>query len=201
VFARELHDDTLQSLYAIGMVIDGACRKNTSKPDELLRVLMQIVPEINRIIASLRIALAGLESHHSDPARLRQVLLRMLDTLSKPAGLNVATSLDVGALALLNRTQAFHLLRFTREVITNTVKHAQAKNLSMELKQADSFVELTVSDDGIGLPTDAVQRGGNGLENLQRRADAMKAFLLWEHPNEGGLKMKMKIPIHEEQEP
>jgi len=197
VFARELHDDTLQSLYAIGMAIDAAGRKTESNPAELTRLLTRIVPEINRTIASLRVAIAGLENHRTDPARLRQVLLRLLESLAKPSGLEVEANLDPEAIALLDRGQTFHLVRFVREILTNTLKHSQAKSFRLDLRRVPAGIELVAADNGTGLPGDAASRGGAGLLNLGRRAENMNATLKWEHPPEGGLKITLEIPHHE----
>lgn len=200
VFARELHDDTLQSLYAIGMAIDAAGRKTDPNPAEISHLLARTVPEINRTIASLRVAIAGLENHRTDPARLRQVLLRLLDSLAKPAGLEVHANLEAEAIALLNRGQTFHLVRLVREILTNTLKHARAKSFRLDLHRVAAGVELVASDDGVGLPVDASERGGNGLQNLARRAENMNATLKWEQPPGGGLKITLEIPHHEDDE-
>lgn len=200
VFARELHDDTLQSLYAIGMAIDAAGRKADPNPTELSHLLARIVPEINRTIASLRVAIAGLENHRTDPARLRQVLLRLLDSLAKPAGLEVHANLEADAIALLNRGQIFHLIRLVREILTNTLKHARARSFRLDLHRVAAGVALVAEDDGVGLPADASERGGNGLLNLARRAENMNATLKWEQPPGGGLKITLEIPHDEDDE-
>ncbi|MDX6765961.1 MAG: CHASE4 domain-containing protein [Candidatus Methylacidiphilales bacterium] len=194
LFARELHDDILQTLYAMGMAIDAAERNKAVKPQEIRRLLSQIVPEINRAIAALRIAIAGLESRRTEPARLRQVLLRILDSTLGHCGVAVATQIDEAAISRLDRNQIFHLIRLIREVATNTAKHAKAGHFRLEIVPSADAIQIIAEDDGVGLPAHSAETGGSGLNNLMLRAEQMGARLAWETNQPSGLRVRIDIP-------
>lgn len=128
IFARELHDDTLQSLYAMGMVLDSTQRSLGADDHPASESLAPIVPEINRLIASLRVAIAGMERTQADPRRLAQTLTRIIESVCAPAGLRPAPDIDASALGALSREQTFQLVRMVRELAANAARHSGGKN-------------------------------------------------------------------------
>ena len=67
-----------------------------------------------------------------------------------------------------------HLFRIAQEALTNAVTHAQASRVSVLLAFAVDGVELTVSDDGRGLPPGKPERGFHfGLPGMRERARAL----------------------------
>jgi len=62
-----------------------------------------------------------------------------------------------------------HLWLIFKEMVTNAVRHSEAKQLDVIFKYENGMLKLVVQDDGIGMDVDQVRKG-NGLVNIQKRA-------------------------------
>jgi signal transduction histidine kinase len=86
-------------------------------------------------------------------------------------------AVEVEARGLPRRLSAaaeHHLFRIAQEALTNAVTHAQASRVSVALVFAERGVELTVSDDGRGIPPGPPERGFHfGLSGMRERARAL----------------------------
>jgi signal transduction histidine kinase len=69
-----------------------------------------------------------------------------------------------------------HIYRMIQESINNAIKHAKAKDIEIDLKYNNQKLEITIQDNGIGFDVTKAQTS-NGLKNLQKRADRLKANL------------------------
>jgi two-component system, LuxR family, sensor kinase FixL len=85
----------------------------------------------------------------------------------------------------LGETTATHLYRIAQEAITNAVKHGNATRIEIRCAIANGHLELTVADNGIGIPAGASERGGLGLHIMSYRARAIGGDLSV-GPRDGG---------------
>lgn len=89
---------------------------------------------------------------------------------------------------VLEPTPALHILRIAQECLQNAFKHARATQVKVALEVTEQRLTLSIWDNGEGMAQDADDaRGtGNGLENIQTRADEIGAQLHWEStPGQG----------------
>lgn len=94
-----------------------------------------------------------------------------------------------------NDSQALLTFRIVQELISNSVKHANATSLNVALMWADKYLSVTVSDDGIGL-TLREDRSGVGWWNIKQRATQLKAAVSIGHPpSKRGTLVVVKIPL------
>jgi|GEM_PF-2626621 len=193
IFARELHDDTLQSLYAMGMVLDGTQRTLGADDHPAGETLAPLVPEINRLIATLRVAIAGMERTQADPQRLAQTLTRILESVCRPAGLSLVSEIDPATLGRLSREQTFHLVRIVRELASNAARHAGGNHFRFALQHRGNFVIIEAEDDGQGFEPDEAGLAGHGLANLRKRCQAMNAAIRWEAAQPRGTRAVIEI--------
>ena len=82
------------------------------------------------------------------------------------------------------------------EMLTNTVRHAQATNVRFRVVVSDDITLLQWSDNGVGLALDA-QRG-NGLNNIQRRASRINATVNIESAPDLGTRYTLTFPMRKE---
>jgi len=105
---------------------------------------------------------------------------------------------DLGLNVLENNVRAI-LFRNTRELLTNVIKHAQAKKVTVRIQKEENQVLLTVQDDGIGFDPAAAskrngQNGGFGLFSInERMLDMAGAFEIVSAPGEG-CKVILTVP-------
>jgi two-component system CheB/CheR fusion protein len=82
-----------------------------------------------------------------------------------------------GTIPELNNTLAMHVYYIAQEAVINAVKHGRSSQVTVNLKQIDNGILLTVQDDGIGFrPTDR-ERVGMGIGIMRYRAKVIGATL------------------------
>ena len=67
-------------------------------------------------------------------------------------------------------TAATHLYRIAQEAVNNALKHSKAQRITLHLEDRNHWVELSVEDNGKGLPDSNAQKPGMGLQVVQHRA-------------------------------
>ncbi len=79
------------------------------------------------------------------------------------------------------------LYRIAQEALNNALKHAQARRITVSLRQVQRTVTLEIADDGIGFdPSTALEYGGLGLDGMEERAAQLGARLtVQSRPGEG----------------
>ena len=104
-----------------------------------------------------------------------------------------AIHLDLPAdLSMTDPRRAQVLLRCAQEMITNSVRHARAKNLWISLVQDVDGVSLTARDDGRGVgKVDA----GNGLEGMRERLRQLGGELKIESSPGAGFALRAWVPM------
>jgi len=70
-----------------------------------------------------------------------------------------------------------NIFRIIQELVTNSTKHAEAKEINVQISCRDKNIQLTVEDDGIGYLTDENNSKGIGLKNIKSRIDYLQATL------------------------
>jgi signal transduction histidine kinase len=76
-----------------------------------------------------------------------------------------------------NDATATHLYRIAQEAISNAVRHARAKTISLALRPAGDDAVLTITNNGAPLPAEPGRSGGMGLRIMQYRAELIGATL------------------------
>jgi two-component system sensor kinase FixL len=99
-----------------------------------------------------------------------------------------------GTVPELDAEVATHLYRIVQEATHNAVKHARAGQLSIFVEGGRRCLELTVRDDGVGLP-EQPPPGGMGLHLMHYRARMIGAALRVEAGPEGGTQVMCTLPL------
>jgi signal transduction histidine kinase len=97
---------------------------------------------------------------------------------------------------LMTQPQVLNLGRIIREAVSNVIRHAQASQVTVNLSSSDKHLSLTVSDNGIGLPTESASTKGRGLHNIQKRATLLGGEVHFTALTTGGLKLCLQLPLH-----
>ncbi|HEU0315728.1 MAG TPA: sensor histidine kinase, partial [Solirubrobacteraceae bacterium] len=165
-WARELHDETLQSLAALRVGLSAALR---AADDERLRTAVDhAIGQIGSEIKNLRALIAELR-----PAALDELgLLAAIDGLAartrQDHGLEVEVDADLGGLDRLAPELEGTVYRLVQESLTNVAKHAGATSVEIRLRRGGGAVELEVQDDGRGFDP-AAPNEGFGLMGMRER--------------------------------
>lgn len=164
--ARDLHDLVIQRLFATGMSLEGSLR---GMPPAAAERVQRAVDDLDDTIKEIRTAIFALQSPAPlSGAGLRAAILHGIDNAASGLGFSPTVHIDGSVDSLVPPSVAEQLLAVLRETLSNVARHAHATAVSIDITVAPDVVELTMTDDGVGLPP-AGRR--SGLMNLQRRAD------------------------------
>jgi signal transduction histidine kinase len=90
-----------------------------------------------------------------------------------------------------------HITQVVREALSNVVQHANASQVTVNLSYLGHATRLTISDNGQGIPVDALANGSHqsqGLANMQARARMLDGTLNLESKPGQGLQLVLTIP-------
>jgi len=85
----------------------------------------------------------------------------------------------------LDKKSEVNIFRIIQELITNSVKHASASEISVQIVKRDSILQITVEDDGKGFKPSLSKSSGIGLKNIKSRVDYLGAELDFSSDNNG----------------
>lgn len=188
--ARDLHDGALQQVYAAGLLAQSLAKK---APPESSEGLQRLVLAINQTIEQLRTFLTQAQ------AEIQNIeLIPALESVIAETRLVVPieTRWETPRPPLLTPEQISHLTAFTREALSNAIRHAQTESIEVRLECVDERLRLTIRDFGLGLPETA--EAGFGLRNMRDRARLLGAELRFESLPSKGTTITLDLPIEEE---
>lgn len=192
---RDLHDHTIQSIYALGLRIDECAATVEQQPAQVKSRLSGALQDVNRIIRELRNVIMGLESSLIRPQEFRTALKSLSLALGVERSSAIRLDLEQAGIDRLTPAEATELVHLTREALSNTIRHAEAQSATVRLYLQDGLLRFSVEDDGKGFDTTQPTRPeGLGLRNMARRAERLGArFTVASSPGHG-TKIVLDIP-------
>jgi signal transduction histidine kinase len=166
--ARELHDGTIQSLFTVGLGLQGTASL-VGEPEAVQR-LHAAVEELDRVIRDLRNYIFGLEPGVLAEQRLGSALEDIVEEFQHRTGVVAIAEIDPAAAAALAQDAA-EVVQLVREALSNVSRHAGAATCRVSLNRdpdAD-VVQLEIDDDGRGFDPGSLKGTGRGLGNLRAR--------------------------------
>lgn len=185
--ARDLHDGPASHLAAVAWGADALALEPTLQPAELQAQLREISERARRGMADLRDVAQGLVLDDTRASALVRAL-EQGSALPRSCRLEATCSGD----ATLRPGVFEQLLLAGREALLNAARHAGATVVSVQLTLDQDALELTISDDGCGLPHDATTRSTGGLAHLRSRAQILGGSLAL--TTERGTRVVLRVP-------
>ena len=190
--ARELHDDMSQRLAALSI---GLSAMKSRLPQNLR-------PEMSRLqdnALALENEIRNL-SHQLHPGILQHAGLAAA-LKARCAELRDGGTLDVslhveGELGTIDPAVSLCIYRVSQEALNNVVRHAQAKHTEVHLSRRDSWLQLSVRDDGRGFDVAMARAdGGLGLTSLEERVRSAGGSLTIESRSGFGTEVCAQVPV------
>lgn len=163
--AQDLHDRLGGTLAALKMSLR---RKENKVSEEDLEIVDEAVQEVRNIAHNLS---SGLMQKYG----LNQALQQLKSTVEKSGGLKFNVFLHP-KISILGQGVAVELYRIVQELVNNTIKHAQATEVSLQTNFDGNTFNLIYEDNGKGFSPSEV-KSGIGLENIKARVKRMGGTL------------------------
>lgn len=188
---RELHDGVIQSLFAVGMSLQGTSMASTD--DATRRRLDGAVEELDRAIIDLRNYIFGLRPAILADHQLGSVLQELAQEFSLASGVVTVAEVEAKAAAELSEVSA-DVVQLVREALANVRKHSRASTCRVSLRLDGDSATLEIDDDGAGFDPSSVRKG-LGLDNLRKRAEGLGGEgTIDSVPGEGTL-VSIRLPL------
>ena len=164
-WARELHDETLQGLGGLRMLLSSG--RKSDDPAALPEVVDTAIEQLGRDIENLRTLITELRPAALDELGLAPAIESLISRVSAVEGVDVDLQLDVGDRRLTPELETT-VYRIVQEALSNVAKHSGAQRVRVRVERTYTAVEVEVADDGRGF--DVEQRGeGFGLVGMRER--------------------------------
>lgn len=191
--AADVHDDPVQALAAVDLRLGLLRRKLRESAPDLLDTVEPLQASVSGATDRLRALLFDLE-----PPDLQRGLAAALDRAAEEMFEHTDTQWSVEAgdePELPDATRAI-AYRIAKEAMNNVRKHAHAGRVTLTVTGVRGGVELTVTDDGVGLPTDPLQAlpGHRGIFNMQDRAAVAGGSCTVVRGERGGTEVRAWLP-------
>jgi signal transduction histidine kinase len=170
-WARELHDETLQGLGGLRVVLASA-RRSTDL-DTLRSSLDGAIEQIGQEIANLRALITELRPAALDELGLGPALDGLIERARTLYGLEISSTIEFThgpspSRATLDPDLETTIYRMVQESLTNAAKHSEASHIAVEVVEDREAVRVVVRDDGRGFDLDA-PASGFGLTGMRER--------------------------------
>ena len=171
--ARDIHDELGGILVSAKMDISSVSNALEAKDPALAQRLGRALATLDDGVALKRHIIEELRPTLLDNLGLGAALDWQVREVCKRAGLNCELTIPEDT-SNLSPDVGIALYRIVQEALTNVVKYAGAKKVSIALTRNDADVELTISDDGVGLPERASHdRLSHGISGMRQRVRAL----------------------------
>ena len=191
--ARDLHDTVSQELFAAHMILSGVSQQALKLDREKMQTQLQSVAAILETAQKdLRVLLLHLRPVELEEKSLVEGIQILLKELEDKSDLKVSLKQNVSKLP---KKIEEHVFRILQELISNTLRHAQASCLDVYLYQTDVELQLKVVDNGIGFQLGSFDDLSYGLRNIKERVEDMAGTVQLLTAPKQGLAVDIRIPL------
>jgi signal transduction histidine kinase len=189
--ARELHDETGQALTSIllGLKSVEDAKSSTeaaAAAAQLRELVVSTLQDVRRLAVELR-------PKALDDFGLVSALERLVETFREQTGIQVDLEPRLGKDRLPPDVETT-LYRITQEALTNVVKHAEARRVSIVLTRRDASISAVIEDDGRGFGKDDAGENGLGLLGMRERIALVGGRLDVESSPGSGTTLSIEVP-------
>jgi PAS domain S-box-containing protein len=171
---QDLHDSLCQHLTAIAyMARSVALRLKNHRVIEVEHI-EKIAELINDGVTEARTIARGLHPVEMEPPGLVTALATLVKQPHWPVRCRLEADEEI---SVQDSTVALHLYRIAREALINANKYARAREIIVRMRRSTKGIELSIIDDGVGIPADSPLGSGMGFHIMQYRARSMGAHL------------------------
>ena len=172
--SQDLHDNLLQSLYAVGMGLELTKQRIQRISRTNAKRLEESVGQLNQVIREVRTFISDVEP----PVVLEQTIADLLRALAGSFTATGAGEIIVGvddeAGVRLSPEQRTHVLAIAKEALSNSIRHTKADKRTLSLRRQGNKIRLEISDNGLGFSPAQRRAQGMGLQNMRARARKLR---------------------------
>ena len=199
--ARDLHDTLLQSFQGLLLRFQTVYEMLPTRPADAREVLGSAIDQTAQAINEGRDAVQGLRASTVETNDLAVAITRLGEELAAEAGGQTSAGMRVeveGEPRTLQPIVRDEVYRIASEALRNAFRHAEAKQIEVELRYDGRQLRLRIRDDGKGIDREYLSAEGRaghfGLHGMRERARLMGGKLtIWTAPG-SGTEIELSVP-------
>jgi signal transduction histidine kinase len=182
--AQDLHDGSIQSLYAVSLTLEDTAELLESEPKQAIERIDHAIESIHGTIQEIRDFIMGLDPDARTAVDLLAGLTTLADEFERSTLIEVELASDPDV--PLDPDETLQLIQLTREAMSNVARHAEASKVLVNVEDRRERLRLSIIDDGRGFDTSMERRPGHhGLTNMHARAESLGGSLTIESDDDG----------------
>ncbi len=189
-FAKELHDGLGPILSSVKMAVSAINQSITDDTNK--QIIHKTNLAIDEAIITIKEISNKLSPHILTNFGLEKALRNFLDTIIINKNIAVTFRSNIEK-KRYDYTAETVLYRVLCELLSNTLHHAQAQNISMYIQDSDKELTIIYTDDGIGFSPEDTNLSGMGLSNIQSRIASIHGTVSIESSVGKGVQVFIKI--------
>ncbi len=196
--ARDLHDDLGSSLARISL-LSGLLRADRDNPSQVESHAVKISQSADQTVRALEEIVWAVRPGSDSLQSLVEYIAHFANELFEGGGIHCRLDLPQDLPAHPLQPEVRHnIFLVVKEALTNTLKHAAAREVHVRAEATGNALEIMVQDDGRGFDSNGHSRG-NGLGNMRRRAQAIGENVTIESRPGQGTTVRLSLhfaPVH-----
>ncbi|MGN6369208.1 MAG: PAS domain-containing sensor histidine kinase [Phycisphaerae bacterium] len=190
---QDLHDGLCQQLTGIAFLMQALQQKLAATDTAEAQQASQISSLLKEAVTQARNLSHGLYPVDPQPDGLMVALRELAATVRSVFNID-CTFRCPAAVMIADNSIATHLYRIVQESVQNSIRHGKASIVTIELLTTRNGVQLSVSDNGVGLPAGEQLRPGMGLRTMNHRAHVVGAKFNIDRLPKGGTRAVIDLP-------
>jgi two-component system, NarL family, sensor histidine kinase DevS len=192
----DLHDGIIQSIYAVGLMLEDGLLELEKHPENTRQKLDQAIGGLNEVIRDIRAYILDLRPRRLAYENLAAGLQLLIRDFRSQSAATVVTEISEDAAQACPPGTSNALFHIAQEALANAARHASAKRVRLVLVREGDFVRLSVEDNGGGFNPETLARSsGHGIDNMMERAKTVGGDIrILSEPGKGA-KIQVVIPI------
>jgi signal transduction histidine kinase len=167
----DLHDGVIQSIYAVGLVLEHARLLMPTDPDKAGDRINQAINDLNHTIRDIRSYILDLRPRQMNEENLLDGIRRLIDDFRTNTQVDATLEGPEDTYHTLPQTHAVAIFHIAQEGLANIAKHAHASHVKVTIWTSADRLLLEIHDDGVGYDMGGTSLTlGHGLSNMHTRA-------------------------------
>ena len=196
---RELHDGTIQAIYAAGLSLENTLFLLGENPPEAGRQIQKTMERLDAIVKDIRRYILLLDPAEYQAGSLKDWLAETIKTVGTGGGLEIKLSVVGKPAGRLSPDHLHEIRQIVQEALSNVQRHARADRAWVMVTFSDGGLVLSIRDDGQGFghsePLRREASGhGRGLNNIARRTEILGGSLEIKSSGGQGTELVLRLP-------
>ncbi|MFN2609762.1 MAG: GAF domain-containing protein [Actinomycetota bacterium] len=197
--AKELHDGVIQSIYSVGLSLQGSYGLLEQDAERAKVRIDEAIAELDNVIRDVRSYIFELQPRELKDKGLVEAITDLARHLEVNTLAHVEIDIDESAVTSIGSEVEAEMIQIVREILSNIAKHAAAAEVSIHGVHSGNTLEVLIDDDGVGFDPSVVT-GGLGLKNIQARASGIGGQFRIIRRKPKGTRHELRIPVESAEE-